>query len=149
MQGSINWKTGTPSDTQTYNVIYHDSLSREHCLDFAWFSKIWRYGDDGDPFLKGLVVYYGRPEIITEEQVVFFTTKTTYELLEIKRRNLNYWIRDGKIHGKRDPSGNRWLFPLSEINRLRVERGLLALTKSEANVFWKAQVMKRGRPQHE
>jgi excisionase family DNA binding protein len=143
MQGIIDWHRGDPPQTGLYNIIYKDARTHEDKLGFAtWDGQIWR-NINGNVFVFGLVIYYGVPELVRPNSVIYFTTQTTAKLCGVKRRMFHYWIRDGKIKGKRDKTGNRWLFSLQEINRIRRMRGYKMLTRKEAEEEWRSMNVKK------
>lgn len=143
MQGIINWESSkAPSASGIYNIIYMDVISRVYHIGFAKYDKTYNTWKDvdGKHFTKGIVKYYGNPELMTESENIYFTTKIAHKLCGVKSRAFQYWIHDNKIDGMRDKAGGRWLFSLNEINRIRQERGMKLLTYREARTIWEQEI---------
>jgi hypothetical protein len=138
LQSIINWYTISekiPPTNETVCVMYRLGDSVGVSTAYLSAENLWM-AKERSIFSKGFVTHWGMPEYVNASDVVMFTTATAHKMCGIKRRQFYYWIEHGKISGKRDTTQNRWLFPLTEINRIRAERGLHQFTKDEAIKFW-------------
>lgn len=52
------------------------------------------------------------------EEVLYVGVKEAADRIGVKVRTIRQWIRNGKIHGEKNPISRRWFFEEEEVNRI-------------------------------